>query len=195
MKKVLLGLAVIFLARTGTLAADRWVHVKVEDGGTQGETVRINLPLSLAEKVLPAIHTHKLCDGKVKVGKADVHDVDLRAIMEALRTAPDNEFITVESRHDNVRVAKAGGNLLIKVQENKETAGTKAKTETKTRAETVNVTIPIPVVDALLSGAQDELDILAAVRALGAVGDTVLVTVEDQHSKVRIWVDSRNTME
>ncbi|MCJ7502038.1 MAG: hypothetical protein MUP80_03125 [Acidobacteriia bacterium] len=195
MKKVLLGLAVIFLARTGTLAADRWVHVKVEEGGTQGETVRINLPLSLAEKVLPAIHTEKLCDGKVKVGKVDVHDVDLRAIMEALRAAPDNEFITVESRHDNVRVAKAGGNLLIKVQENKETAGTKAKTETKTRAETVNVTIPIPVVEALLSGAQDELDILAAVRALGAGGVTVLVSVDDQHSKVRIWVDSRNTME
>ena len=195
MKKVLLGLAVIFLARTGTLAADRWVHVKVEEGGTQGETVRINLPLSLAEKVLPAIHTDKLCAGKVKVSKDDIHDLDLRAVMEALRTAPDNEFITVESRHDNVRVAKAGGNLLIKVQENKETAGTKAKTETKTRAETVNVTIPIPVVDALLSGAQDELDILAAVRALGAVGDTVLVSVDDQHSKVRIWVDSRNTME
>jgi hypothetical protein len=195
MKKVLLGLAVIFLARTGTLAADRWVHVKVEEGGAQGETVRINLPLSLAEKVLPAIHTEKLCDGKVKVGKVDVHDLDLRAIMEALRTAPDNDFITVESQHENVRVAKAGGNLLIKVQENKETAGTKAKTETKTRAETVNVTIPIPVVEALLSGAQDELDILAAVRALGAVGDTVLVSVDDQHSKVRIWVDSRNTME
>lgn len=195
MKKVLLGLAVIFLTRTGALAADRWVHVKVEDGGAQGETVRINLPLSLAEKVLPAIHTEKLCAGKVKVSKADVHDLDLRAVMEALRTAPDNEFITVESRHDNVRVAKAGGNLLIKVQENKETADTKAKTETKTRAETVNVTIPLSVVEALLSGAQDELDVLAAVRALGAVGDTVLVSVDDQHSKVRIWVDSRNTME
>ena len=195
MKKVLLGLAVIFLTRTGALAADRWVHVKVEDGGAQGETVRINLPLSLAEKVLPAIHTDKLCAGKVKVSKGDIHDLDLRAVMEALRTAPDNEFITVESRHDNVRVAKAGGNLLIKVQENKETAGTKAKTETKTRAETVNVTIPIAVVEALLSGAQDELDILAAVRALGAVGDTVLVSVDDQHSKVRIWVDSRNTLE
>jgi hypothetical protein len=195
MKKVLLGLAVIFLTRTGALAADRWVHVKVEESGTQGETVRINLPLSLAEKVLPAIHTEKLCAGKVKVSKGDIHDLDLRAVMEALRTAPDNEFITVESRHDNVRVAKAGGNLLIKVQENKETADTKAKTETKTRAETVNVTIPLSVVEALLSGAQDELDILAAVRALGAVGDTVLVSVDDQHSKVRIWVDSRNTME
>jgi len=195
MKKVLLGLALIFLTRTGALAADRWVHVKVEEGGAQGETVRINLPLSLAEKVLPAIHTDKLCAGKVKVSRDDIHDLDLRAIMEALRTAPDNEFITVESRHDNVRVAKAGGNLLIKVQENKETAGTKAKTESKPRTETVNVTIPIPVVDALLSGSQDELDVLAAVRALGTVGDTVLVSVDDQHSKVRIWVDSRNTME
>jgi hypothetical protein len=195
MKKVLLALAIIFLARTCALAADRWVHVTVEEGGAQGETVRINLPLSLAGKVLPAIHTDKLYAGKVKVSKGDIHNLDLRAIVEALRTAPDNEFITVESTHENVRVAKAGGNLLIKVQENKETAGSKGKTETKAKAETVNVTIPIPVVDALLSGGQDELDVLAAVRALGAVGDTVLVTVEDQHSKVRIWVDSRNTMD
>ncbi len=36
MKKVLLGLAVIFLTRTGALAADRWVHVKVEDGWHAG---------------------------------------------------------------------------------------------------------------------------------------------------------------
>jgi hypothetical protein len=27
------------------------------------------------------------------------------------------------------------------------------------------------------------------------VGDTVLVAVDDEHDKVRIWVDSRNTME
>ncbi len=189
MKRLLFGLAIIFLARTCALAAERWVHVKVEEGGASGETVRINVPLSLAEKVLPVIHTAKLHEGKVKVDSTDIHDLDLRAIVETLRTTPDNEFITVESTHENVRVAKAGGNLLIKVRESK------GKAEAKTTAETVDVTIPFPVVDALLSAGKDELDVLAAVRALGAVGDTVLVAVEDQHSKVRIWVDSRNTMD
>jgi hypothetical protein len=189
MKRVILALAIIFLARTCALAADRWVHVKVEEAGTNGETVRINVPLALAEKVLPVIHTDKLHEGKVKLHRTDIHDLDLRAIVEALRTTPDNEFITVESTHDNVRVAKAGGNFLIKVRESK------GKADTRTTAETVDITIPFPVVDALLSAGKDELDVLAAVRALAAVGDTVLVAVEDQHSKVRIWVDSRNTMD
>jgi len=195
MKKILAGLAIIFWAGTCALAADRWIHVKVEDGGANGETVRINVPLALAEKVLPVIHTDKLRDGKVKVDSTDIHDLDLRAIVEALRTTPDNEFITVESTHENVRVAKAGGNLLIKVRESKGKAEAKTTAETKTVAETVDVMVPFPVVDALLSAGKDELDVLAAVRALSAVGDTVLVAVDDQHSKVRIWVDSRNTME
>jgi sugar phosphate isomerase/epimerase len=201
MKRFLLVATMFFLTETYALAADRWFHVKVEEAGADGETVRINMPLSLAEKVLPVIHTHNLHEGKVKIGKGDVHDVDLRAIMDALRTTPDNEFITIEGKHENIRVAKAGGNLLIKVRdskakaETKATAEAKAKAAAKTAAETVDVTVPFPVVEALLSAGEGELDVLAAVRALAAVGDTVLVAVDDGHDKVRIWVDSQNTME
>ena len=182
MKKALLTAAVVLTVGTWALAAEnRWLHVKVEDGGEKAEIVRVNLPLSLAEKVLPAIHTKELNEGRVKVSEAKFKDVDLRAILEALRTAPENEFVTVESEHQNVRVAKSAGNLLVKVR------------NAKGKAENVEVTVPFTVVDALLSGGKDELDLLAAVRALGALGDTVLVTVNDEHSKVRIWVDSRNT--
>jgi hypothetical protein len=184
MKRSLLTLTAILLTATWALATEnRWLHVKVEEGGEKAEIVRINLPLSLAEKVLPAIHTKELCNGKVKVSEAKFNDVDLRAILDALRTAPENEFITVESAHENVRVAKSAGNLLVKVQQGKE------------KGERVDVSIPFTVVDALLSGGKDELDALAAVRALGAIGDTVLVTVNDKNSKVRIWVDSRNTID
>jgi hypothetical protein len=188
MKRSLLCLTVILLTATCALAAEnRWLHVKVEDGGENAEIVRINLPLSLAEKVLPAIHTKELNEGKVKVSEAKFEDVDLRAILEALRTAPENEFVTVRSKNQDVRVAKSGGNLLVRVRDEKE-----AK-EGKRKIENVEVTVPFAVVDALLSGGKDELDLLAAVRALGTLGDTVLVTVNDEHNKVRIWVDSRNT--
>jgi hypothetical protein len=166
-------------------AENRWLHVRVEEAGPEGELVRINVPLSLAEKVLPAINSKELRGGKVKVSEAKFEEVDLRAILEALRTAPENEFVTVESSHQNVRVAKAGGNLLVKVRE----------TKGKDSAETVEVSIPFPVVDALLSGNKDELDILAAVRALGTIGDVTLVTVHDKKNKVRIWVDSQNVAE
>jgi hypothetical protein len=69
------------------------------------------------------------------------------------------------------------------------------KEKEKGKTETVDVSVPLTVVDALLSGGTDELDLVAAVRALGTLGDTVLVTVEDQKSKVRIWVDSRSAAE
>ena len=49
------------------------------------------------------------------------------------------------------------------------------------------------VVEALLSGAKDELDLVAAVRALAAHGDTILVTVEDRKNTVKVWVDTKNT--
>jgi hypothetical protein len=160
---------------------DRWLHVKVDDTGSEGEKVRVNVPLSLAERVLPCIHADNLEGGKVKI-QGDVKGVDLRALVDAIRTTGDNEFVTVEDRHQHVRVAKMGGNLLIKVREEHDRSR-------------VDVKVPFTVVDALLSGGQDELDVAAAIRALRAHGDTELVTVNDNSQTVRIWVDSRNTGE
>lgn len=178
---------ILALAGWALAQETKWLHVKVEETGEKGETVRINLPLSLAEKVLPALNTKELRGGKVKVSEAKFEEVDIRAILEALRSAPENEFVTVESAKENVRVAKSGGNLLVKVH--------KAKEKGEGKTETVEVSVPFTVVDALLSGGKDELDLLAAVRTLGTIGDTVLVTVNDKDSKVRIWVDSRSTTE
>lgn len=185
MKKTLLGLMGFLCGAALALAApaDRWLHIKVDEGGEKGERVRVNVPLELAGKVLPAIQTEKLQKGKVKISEAKFNGVDLRAVLDAVRTAKDNEFVTVESDNEHVRVAKSGGNLLVKVREEK---GGKSQ---------VDVSIPFTVIDALLSAGKDELDLVAAVRALGAVGDTVLVTVNEGKSQVRIWVDSKNASE
>lgn len=193
-KRVLMSFGTILALGSMLLAAEtetKWLHVRVEESGEKAETVRINVPLSLAEKVLPAINTEQLKGGKLQAKEAKLkrkfEGVDVRAILDALREAPEHEFVTVEGPNQNVRVAKSGGNLLVKVREMKENG------EGKT--ETVDISIPFTVVDALLSGGEDELDLLAAVRALGAAGDTVLVTVDDQKSKVRIWVDSQSAAE
>jgi hypothetical protein len=200
MRKAGLLALVCLTSTTLGLAADRWVHVRVVDNGEDGERVRINIPLSLAEKVLPTIKADRLCNGKVKVNGHDFDEVDLRALLEAVRTAQDNEYVTVESKHENVRVAKSGGFMLIKVREShhhgKETAKTDSRSGGKgeeSRVESVDVKIPFAVVNALLSGEKDELDVVAALRALSEFEDLELVTVNDESSTVRIWVDSRNT--
>ena len=60
---------------------------------------------------------------------------------------------------------------------------------------TVDIQIPFTVVEALLSGGEDELDILAAIRALRDHGDVELIRVTDGTETVRVWIDSQNTSE
>jgi hypothetical protein len=165
---------------------ERWLHVRVEETGPNAENVRVNVPLSLAEKVLPSIQADRIRNGKLTLEEIDTHGVDLRAVLAALRDLDDHEFVTIESTRENVRVAKSKGYLLVTVRETHERDG-------RPELETVDVQIPMAVVDAMLTGAPDELDLVAGIRALAALGDMVLVTVKERNSSVRIWVDSKST--
>jgi len=179
---VLAGLAVTAPAAMAT-PTERYLHVKVEYA-SKGESVNVNVPLSMAEKILPTINKNNMHNGHVTIGHADMDDVDIRALLDAVRTAPDNEFVTVKEKDQDVRVAKANGNLVVHVRD-------AAKGGQK-----VDITIPMKVVDALLSTAKDnELDISAAIRALSDAGDALLVTVEDASEHIRIWVDSKGSPE
>jgi hypothetical protein len=187
-------LSVATLAQTSK--TDQWIHVRVESNGTKGETVRVNVPIEMAEKVLPAIKQDRLHDGKVKIDQGDIKDVDLRAIIDAVRTAKDGEYVTVQSNEDDVRVAKNAGYLYIHVTEKdhpvkaaKAEAGAKSTPAQRTKVE---VKVPMKVVDALFSAGKDELDIVAALHALSANGDTELVSVKDNENTVRVWIDSKN---
>jgi hypothetical protein len=170
--------------------ADRWIHIRVIESGPDGDRVRVNIPLSLAEAVLPTIKADKLCNGKVKMDGRPFDQVDLRAVLEAVRKTQDNQYVTVESKDQNVEVAKAGEFLLIKVHENGQ-RGAKKEHAWKD-GNTVDIKIPFKVANALLSGANDELNVLAAVRALDEYQNLELVTVKDGGDDVRIWVDSNN---
>ncbi|MGH9775984.1 MAG: hypothetical protein ACRD50_13675 [Candidatus Acidiferrales bacterium] len=185
---VVVGLMVAALgsAAVATKAGqpEKWLHVRV-DNKTEGEVVKVNVPLSLAEKILPTIHEKELHDGKVTIGHADLNGVDLRQLLAAVRDTPDSEFVSVEQRDQTVHVAKQNGNFVIHVVD-KNKGGQK-----------VDVIVPMKVVDALVSSGTDELDIVAAIHALGDAGETTLVTVQDEGEgqTVRIWVDSKNTTE
>lgn len=181
---VAIALVPAMFAQPAPADTERWLHVRVENADHKGELVRVNLPLSLAEKVLPAIHNGRLHDGKISINRPEVNGVDLRAVLEAVRSSRDGEFVTVESPENDVRVAKQAGYLIVEVRENR-----------KNTKPQVEVRVPLTVVDALLSGPGNELDLVAALRALSAHGDTELVRVKDDHSTVRVWLDSKNTSE
>jgi hypothetical protein len=165
---------------------DRWLHVRVVSTDNKAETVRVNLPLELAEKVLPAIHQDRLNGGKVRIENSHVNDVDLHALVDAIRTSKDGEFVTVESNDCDVRVAKIDNHLIVHVLEK----GTHEKGQA--RKSEVEIKVPMKVVDALFSAGKDELDLVAALHALSAQGDVELVSVKDHENTVRVWLDSKN---
>jgi hypothetical protein len=166
---------------TTSASKDRWLHVRVISSDAKGETVRVNVPLELAEKVLPTVNHDRLHNGKVKIDNAHVNDVDLRTLVEAIRTAKDGEYVTVQDHDCDVRVAKESNYLIVHVLD-----------KGKSRKPQVEIKVPMKVVDALFSAGKDELDLVAALHALSAQGDTELVSVKDQDNTVRVWLDSKN---
>jgi hypothetical protein len=169
-------------AQSGS-AKDRWLHVRVINSDNKGETVRVNIPLELAENVLPTINKDHLHNGKITIDQAHLNDVDVHALLNAIRTAKDGEYVTVQGTDQDVRVAKQGGRLLVRVKDNKGSKSNKSD---------VDIKIPMHVIDALFSAGQDELDVVAGLHALALMGDTELVSVKSEDSTVRVWMDSKN---
>jgi hypothetical protein len=186
-------------AQTATSSStnDRWLHVRVISATDKGETVRVNVPLELAEKVLPAINKDRLHNGKVRIDHAaEMDGVDCRALLEAIKNTKDGEFVTVQAHDSDVKVAKQGGYMLVHITEKRwgeGKDGKESKEAKSTEKSRVEVKVPMKVVEALFSAGKDELDVLAALRALSAHGDTELVSVKDEENTVRVWLDSKNT--
>jgi ribonuclease HI len=179
---VLAVLTALLLAATLALAASatRYLHVRVSNPGNH-ELVRVNLQLMLAEKVIPAINHGELRNGKIHIGDFTADKVNVRAILDALKTAPEGEFVSVQDMSNDVRVAKEHGQLVVHVIDRKGN-------------ENVDVTVPWEVAQALIADTtEDQLNVEAAIKALEGVGDMTLVRVSGHDETVRVWIDSRNT--
>jgi len=171
--------------------SELWLHVRVDNPDDRGEMVRVNFPVALAEKIVASVDHDKLRHGHINIGDSDFNGVDLRAILDAVKSSEDGEFVTVKHGDQEVRVAKQGGALIVHVIDanrwNKHHDGTTSRQE-------VEVHVSMAVVDALVSSGGHDLDVAAALHALAAHGtDTELVSIKDGRQTVRIWLDSKNT--
>jgi ribonuclease HI len=184
-KRALPLLAVILLGAVVWAASpDRYLHVRVSNPTTH-ELVRVNVPLALAEKVIPAINHGQLHNGKIQVGNFNADSVNVRAILDALKTAPEGEFVTVQNNDSDVRVAKEHGQLVVHIVD---------KSKNNDGKQNVDVTIPWAVAQALISNtSENQLNIEAAIQALEAAGDVTLVTVAGHDGNVRVWIDSSSS--
>ena len=167
-------LAVLVIAGAAS-ASNLWFHVRVDEA--DGAKVTVNLPVSMIEKAIQMIPEEHLSDHGMHFSDHEMTPAQLRELWTELRDSPDMTFVKVEEEGEDVKVWKESGYLYVSVIEEDDN-------------EKVDVRVPFAVVDALLSGDEDELNIEAAINALVQEGEGELVTVTSDDDNVRVWVDS-----
>lgn len=178
---VVLSVVLVALIFGVQAQGQKWLHVRVESASPDGERVKLNIPFALIEVVLPKIEAEELSGGKVKFAGEELSIADLREIWAEVKQSGNSELVTVTSKDTNVRVSMEGDSLIIRTTDNSK--------------ENVSVTVPTVVMDALLQGNGEELDVLAAVKALSEHNLKDLVSVEADDQKVRVWIDESSTGE
>lgn len=175
-KRFLLGLSILFsLTLVAWAGSNQWLHIRVEKAGKSGENIKINVPLSLVETVLPMLEQKDFKGGKIRLPHQGMTVEDLREIWQSLRAQGDAEFVRVEKADQDLRVFIEGAYLYVKSSENSK--------------KQVDVEIPVQVVDAMFSGQGDELNLAAAIRALQESGAREIISVKSEEESVRVWID------
>lgn len=181
-RKAGIWLAAVALLVCGSVvwaqSATPWIHIEVSGKGEDATNVKVDLPLSLIEVAMDIVPDKVLEKGRLKMEKHGVSVAGLRRLWAEFRNTGDAELVRVDDpkKDQHVRIVREAGIILISVQS---LSGKEKK---------VRIEIPIAVVDALLEGDGENLNIAAAVRQLrGESGD--IVRVEDGDKLVRIWID------
>jgi hypothetical protein len=182
MKRTILAGAALLLAAGGLEAQSAspspWLHIRVEELNRPSK-VHVNRPLPVVEAALKAAPATLSSEGKIHLGPGGKHLslADMRRIWTELKASGDVDLVTVEDENENVKVARKGDLVLVKVD--------------REGKEEVNVEVPVALVDALFAGEGEELNVKAALLELQKRrGD--IVRVNDSNAKVRVWIDEKN---
>lgn len=155
-----------------------WLHVEVVENGDETK-VNINLPMAIARIALPAISEEieqhvRIEAHDIEIGHSKLTIAQLKEMWRELRRSGDAELFSSRDGDETVEVFQRGDRLHINVTGDREE---------------VKIEIPSEVVDTLLAGDGDKLDVVGALAELdrGFRGD--LVRVFDGDTTVRVWID------
>jgi hypothetical protein len=177
--------AVVALAPLGVQAqqsqpvgSSPWVHVRVVDTDDNDERMAINLPLAVVELMLRVVPAQVMEQGRAELKDlpAGLRLSDVRALWRQLAAAGDAELVSMRHEDQTIHVARRGDQIQVRMTDDD---GDQA----------MSVDVPARVVDALLSGDGEDLNIDAAITELRTIrGDLVNLRGNDEH-EVRVWID------
>jgi len=188
MNRKLLSLAIggamlLSVGATAHAQTAGWIHVRVtEDEGT---SVNVNLPMSLISVAMELAQKHAFdgdmdfgdeFDGRVRFGHGNDFEVeDIRRMWTELRDAGDADYVQVQDGDENVNIYRRGDIVYIEVDEDGD--------------DKVRLQVPFSVVDVLLDGEGDELNLVGALEEMASSNNGEILQVNDGDTTVRIWID------
>ena len=154
-----------------------WLRVEITDGDADQPRVKVNLPLSLIEVVIDSVDTREFL-----INIEQEHpSLDIRKLWREVRRMKEQDFLTVESDHELVRVWKDDDFFRINVR--------KADEEDEDRSR-VELTIPLDVMDYLLEGGRGrEFSFQGLVERLRGHLPLTLARIQDDGHLVKIWIE------
>lgn len=173
------SLAIGLLAGGAVQAQEQapWLHIRVTEEGENGSKVNVNLPLSLVQVALDIAEAEIMREGHAHFRHSDVTVADLRRMWDELRAAGDAEFISVEEDDQSITVSRRGDKVLVEIEDLEE--GT----------EKGRIEVPVSVVDALLEGEGETLNLRAALDELVRAQQGEIVMIDNDDTYVRIWIE------
>ena len=171
-----LSLPLIGLSAAPIQAADKniiWLRVEVNDQGGEHSKVKINLPLSLIEVVVDSIDKREFM--------AEIENehpsLDIPKLWKQIRKLESDDFITVESENENVRVWKDKQFFRINVRKDGEDDAN------------VEVKLPLAIMDYLFESDSKELTFENLVEQLRGHLPLTVVQVKHADENVKIWLE------
>lgn len=188
-----------------------WIHLDMT--GERGANMNLNLPLAAIEAAL-AMAPEAVVDGDGQLqlgGDRQIPVTAIRAAWAQLRDVGDLEIANIRDGRQSIRVAREGDTLLVDVTgtddggeggadhddaEHDGDAGHDDDGDERRRGRRdigeVQVRVPMSVVDALLSGTGETLDVRAAIQELAALRGE-MVQVDHPDGRIRVWIDESPT--
>jgi hypothetical protein len=170
-----LALVATLALAPAAFADEAYLHIRIVDAG--GATSNINLAASTLGSNIPGLDAGMLQDGRIQIEGAEVDLYKLRQLWIAMRDLQDATFVSIDSDTDSLRLLKEDGFLVAR------------STPKTAEGRKLEARIPGAAVDALLSGADNEINIAAAIQTLAGYGGQDLFTLNDKGTKIRVWVD------
>jgi len=176
------------LASAGTLgASELWLHVRVDEDGPRDTRVRVNLPFSLIERALPLVpdlepgrhdcwrsHGHQ---GTVRIDGEEIGVEELREMLANMESAADGTRFQHEMEWETVTYYKDRD--LVRL-------------ETRNRKyddDVSNIRVPLGLVRSLIAPEGQTVSFREVSRWLVERGEGEILLVDDDRTRVRVWVD------